>query len=218
MLPTISPKDSPLCLAISSAEILETVPAYCSLAVYLKPHRLPEKILPKLEAALKDSGVEQKTETARLYHIPVCYGGNFGPDLKEVCALHRLSSEKVIALHTRPVYMVFFLGFLPGFPYLSGLSEELYTPRKQTPRQQVEKGAVGIGGGQTGIYTVDSPGGWNIIGRSPLSFFNPANPEPALFSSGDRIKFFAVSEEEYARIASEVSNGNYKIKKEVYHD
>lgn len=136
-----------------------------------------------------------------IWEIPVCYNIEFGVDLEELSQEKGISVQKIIELHTKPLYTVYFIGFLPGFLYLGGLKAELHTPRKATPRLHVEQGSVAIGGVQTGIYPQDSAGGWNIIGKTLVSFFNPAKELPCFAKSGDKIKFVAVSLEEFMQFS-----------------
>ena len=144
--------------------------------------------------------------------IPVCYGGEFGPDLEHVAQFHDITPEEVVRLHTEPTYLIAMLGFLPGFAYLSGLNPDLETPRLEVPRVRIEAGAVGIGGAQTGIYPLPSPGGWQIIGRSPLRPYD-AEREPAfLYAAGDSIKFEAISPVEYAAIEAALQAGTYEYR------
>ncbi|MCG7379278.1 5-oxoprolinase subunit PxpB [Paenibacillus sp. ACRSA] len=133
----------------------------------------------------------------RTVTIPVCYGGEFGPDLEYVASVHALTPDEVIAIHTAGEYLVQMLGFAPGFPYLGGLSARIATPRRATPRLRVEAGTVGIGGEQTGIYPLATPGGWQCIGRTPIALFRPDNNPPSLLSAGDRVRFTPISIQEY---------------------
>ena len=121
--------------------------------------------------------------------IPVCYGGQYGPDLEDVAAHTGLSTEEGIVRHTSNTYLVYMMGFMPGFPYLGGLDKQLATPRKKTPRQIVIQGSVGIAGEQTGVYPLDSPGGWQLIGRTPLRLFAPTSEQPILLKSGQQVRF-----------------------------
>ena len=149
-----------------------------------------------------------------LFHIPVCYDKKFGLDLEIVSDEKKVSVEEIITLHTTPVYTVYFIGFLPGFLYLGGLDKRLQISRKITPRSRVEKGAVGIGENQTGIYPKSSPGGWQIIGNSPIEIFDKNSLPPCLISAGDKIKFYPVSREEYERIKIVVSVVKFQLKTE----
>ena len=197
-------------------DILEMVPAYHELALYLKPNNSAIALKPELEKTLLKISNAEVVKDCRVVTIPVCYEGNFALDLQAVAKFHNISTKRVVALHTKPIYRVSFLGFLPGFPYLSGLSKQLHTPRKDTPRQTIIAGSVGIGGKQTGVYPQDSPGGWNIIGKSPLQFFNPIHTPPALLQSGDSVKFVSISPEEYYNIATSVQAKNYTLEIEQY--
>jgi inhibitor of KinA len=128
-----------------------------------------------------------------MVEIPVCYGGDFGPDLASVAEHCGMSAPDVVALHSGAEYLVHAIGFTPGFPYLGGLHESLRTPRLDTPRQRVPAGSVAIGGSQTGVYPVDSPGGWQIIGRTPIALFRPHLTPAALLKPGDRVRFKVIS-------------------------
>jgi len=198
-------------------EIIETVPTYQSLAVYLKPE-INTRLFMDTLLGRKISVSEIASEMPQLVTIPVCYEPDYGIDILEVAAAKQRAVSEVIKLHTDPIYKVFFLGFLPGFPYLDGLNSKLSTPRRNSPRPQVEKGSVGIGGSQTGIYTIDSPGGWNIIGRTPLNFFDSTQLPPTQVNAGDYIKFQAITPTEYDLICVEVDAGTFEWRKEAYHD
>ncbi len=147
-----------------------------------------------------DAVLSEAASVERVVEIPVCYGGDFGPDLEEVAAWHRLTAEQVIRRHSRPVYRVYFLGFLPGFAYLGDLPRSLETPRRSSPRSSVPAGAVGIAGSQTGVYPLETPGGWQIIGRTPLRLFDPRREASALLSAGDRVKFVPMDADRYREL------------------
>ena len=176
----------------------EAVPAYTSLLVHYDPLRLDfsevvkqiEDILPRLEMAAAQS-------TARLVEIPVTYGGEYGPDLETVAIARGLSPEAVIQIHSQTEYLVYMIGFTPGFPYLGGLDERIATPRRESPRTLVPAGSVGIAGQQTGIYPLDSPGGWQILGRTPLDLFDPTREPPSLLTPGDRVRFVPVEPDKW---------------------
>lgn len=148
----------------------------------------------------------------RIWTIPVCYDPSFGIDLDDISSQNNLSVHDIINLHSRTTYTVYSIGFLPGFLYLGGLDERLYTPRKEQPRLQVPKGAVGIGGIQTGIYPMDSPGGWQIIGNSPISFFDPTNRQPCFAKAGDQIQFKPISLQEHSHITEAVQNKTFTLR------
>jgi len=141
----------------------------------------------------------------KLVEVPVLYGGNYGKDLQRVVQFSKLSESDIIQRHQTGNYLVYFLGFSPGFPYLGGMDQDLTTPRKQTPRKRVPQGSVAIAGGQTGIYPLSSPGGWNLIGRTPLKIFNISNPQNSLIQMGNKVQFKSISEDEYKRLKE--SNG-----------
>ncbi len=165
-----------------------------------------------LKELLRDANIENKKEK-ELFHVPVCYDLKFGMDLEYLSQEKKLSVEEIISLHTSPIYTVYFIGFLPGFLYLGGLDEKLHFPRKEQPRIKVEKGAVGIGEKQTGIYPQTSPGGWQIIGNSPVPLFDKNNIPPCLISAGSRIKFYAVDLGEHEKICEEVKAGKFELEK-----
>jgi len=180
--------------------VTEVIPTYRSLLIIYdpcgtNPAKL-QKTLKTLEARLD----EIKIPLPDTVEIPVCYGGDFGPDIEVVAESNNLTVAEVIKLHCRPEYLIYMVGFTPGFPFLGGLSEKLYTPRLETPRTFVPEGSVGIANNQTGIYPVASPGGWQLIGRTPVKLFAPGRRNPFLYQAGDRIKFSPISVEAYARI------------------
>ena len=152
-----------------------------------------------------------------LWKIPVCYDAVFGIDLKTISEEKNLPIEAIVKHHSQTIYTVYFIGFLPGFLYLGGLNETLYMPRKSTPRLKIEKGAVAIGGSQTGVYPSDSPGGWNIIGNSPIEFFNPKLKTPCFAKAGDHIIFQPISLSAYKNIKILVEAGVYQLDSEAYH-
>lgn len=153
-----------------------------------------------------------------LYNIPVCYNSHFGLDLEFLAKEKQCGIQDIIRWHTEATYIVYGIGFLPGFLYLGGLSSKLHSPRRNIPRLNVMKGAVGIGGEQTGIYPKDTPGGWHIIGNSPISFFNPDLMPPCFVKVGDRIRFFEVDLVTHKYILEEGRKGTYEIEREVWND
>jgi inhibitor of KinA len=194
-------------------QIVETVPAYCSLAVYLKYETDRNAFIAGLSLGTAQSENVQKKK--RTIYIPVCYDLEFGVDLPEMSQQLIMPVDEIIKRHKANEYTVYFLGFLPGFPYLGGLDPVLTVKRKQTPKAVVSAGSVGIAGNQTGIYTMDSPGGWNIIGRSPLQFFDVSKSKPNLIQAGDSIRFFPISKTEFQKIEMLDKQGNYRIKTET---
>lgn len=181
-----------------SGAIVEWVPTYCTVCVYYNPLKISlAKIKKILYESVKFNGAA-KGNSGTLHEIPVCYEDEFSPDMKNVCAHSGLSKEEVVAAHTSPVYTVYMLGFLPGFAYLGGMDERLETPRLEVPRVKIPAGSVAIGGRQTGVYPVDSPGGWQIIGRTNVKPYDVFRNPKILFRAGDKIKFRAVTKDEFA--------------------
>ncbi len=190
------------------AGVIEVAPAYTTVAVFFDPIQIikagaePARVIDWLHERIL-SALNFRSRRVRSMHeprsieIPVCYGADFGPDLEAVAQHAQLSATEVVDLHKDGKYRVACLGFTPGFPFLSGLSKKLETPRRATPRKEIPPGAVAIGGAQTGIYPLRSPGGWNIIGRTPVRLFDPAKDPPALLAAGDRVSFRSISREEF---------------------
>jgi inhibitor of KinA len=186
------------------AGIVDQVPAFASLVVHYDPERIGgdpaeppyERFVNALRDLLAHVG-DDELPPPRTKDIPVCYGGELGPDIEDVARQHGLEPKDVIRIHSAGSYLVYMVGFMPGFAYLGGLDERLVTPRRSSPRTAVPAGTVGIGGQQTGVYPLVSPGGWNLIGRTPLRIFDVAREEPALLATGDRVRFHAISLAEY---------------------
>ena len=177
--------------------MIEWVPSYTSVTVFYDPFISSYPQLCKILLQQLNQMKESVQDKPRTVTIPVCYGGEWGPDLDYVASEHGLTAEDVIAIHTSGDYLVHMIGFAPGFPYLGGLSEQIATPRRATPRLRVEAGTVGIGGKQTGIYPVDTPGGWQCIGRTPLRLFRPEENVPSLLAAGDRVRFEQITMQDY---------------------
>ena len=198
--PVINEKVRRMSLAIQAKikeGILETIPTYRSLLIIYHPMILPIKDLKKRCERIEEGLQEIPFPEPKLTRIPVVYGGSYGPDLGGVAAYHRISPEKVIQLHTSQPYLVYMIGFMPGYPYMGELPEELATPRLKTPRLLVPKGSVAIAQRQTGIYSMESPGGWQILGRTPVELFDPEKDPPALLQMGDLVQFYPISEKEF---------------------
>jgi inhibitor of KinA len=191
--------------------VIELASAYTSVAVFFDPivvdqasgrpgkmfDWLNEQIL-RVLAAGGDRGKRRKTNRAiHLIEIPVCYAPEFAPDLDDVARHAEVSTKEVVDLHSTPEYQVACIGFVPGFSFLTGLAKKLATPRRDTPRKEIPPGSVGIGGAQTGIYPLRSPGGWNLIGQTPLKLFDPQKDPPALLRAGDRVRFRPITREEF---------------------
>lgn len=177
--------------------IEETVPTFCSLTVYFDPLQLDGKALENTVLELLKGYKEGEKSTKRVFCIPVCYEGEYAPDMDDVCSLTGLSREEVIKIHCGTDYLIYMLGFLPGFPYLGGMDPRLEAPRLDSPRTAIPVGAVGIGGKQTGIYPLSSPGGWRLIGQTPVKVYDPDRQEPILYRAGDYIRFYPISAEEW---------------------
>ena len=189
-------------LALEQARVkgvLEAVPTYRSLAIYCDPLTIDRDALKAQVLSLYSSLEDLGDQTPRVVEIPTVYGGEYGPDLEFVARHSGLSRDEVGRLHSEPLYHVYMLGFIAGFPYLGDLAERLAVPRLSTPRLKVPAGSVGIGGRQTGIYPIESPGGWRIIGRTPLRLFDPSAEEPTVILPGDKVRFVRIEPHEYDR-------------------
>lgn len=190
--------------------VVELVPTFCSLMVVYDPciigyDELAGQVRGKLRGLVATTG-----GVHRVVKIPVCYGGDFGPDLADVAEHAGMSVDEVIAIHSGHDYLIDMLGFLPGFAYLGGLDERLHTPRLATPRTRIEPGAVGIGGAQTGVYPLASPGGWRIIGRTPVRPYDPDREPPILYAAGDYLRFVPITPQEFSLIETQVEAGTYE--------
>ncbi len=186
--------------------VREIIPTYRSILLVYDPATTTPKTLCPLIEQVENSLKNLDIKPARIVEIPVCYGKEFGPDIENVQKAHALTTDQVIQRHSTPAYLIYMVGFTPGFPFLGGLDATLYTPRLTTPRMHVPQGSVGIANNQTGMYPIASPGGWQIIGRTPLKLFAPNRSNPFLYKAGDKIKFIPISEREYARLAQEEEN------------
>ncbi|MGE7121563.1 5-oxoprolinase subunit PxpB [Peribacillus sp. NPDC046944] len=194
---------------------IECVPAFTNLTVYydalmiyneqkqkskeasISPYEFVQTIIEaKLQQVKKDKALDQRTIS-----LPVCYGGEFGPDLEHVARFNHLTTDEVIHIHSSGEYLAYMIGFAPGFPFLGGLSEKIATPRRRSPRMNIPKGAVGIAGMQTGVYPISTPGGWQLIGQTPSTLFLPNESPPSLLQAGDKVKFIPISSVEYKEIA-----------------
>ena len=184
--------------------LTDQVPAFASVVVHYDPARVPgastrtpyERMVEVLAAALAEARPESLAPT-RVVEIPVCYGGVFGPDLGDVAQHNHLEPDEVVRMHSSAEYLVYMVGFMPGFAYLGGLPHGIATPRRPSPRTAVPAGTVGIGGQQTGVYPLESPGGWNLVGRTPLKIFDIARDEPTLLATGDRVRFRPITAGEF---------------------
>jgi KipI family sensor histidine kinase inhibitor len=183
--------------------IVEVVPTYRSLLITYNPLLLPVEDLKKRLKRIEEGLQQAPLPEPKLTRIPAVYGGHYGPDLEEVARYHQISPEKVIQLHCSKPYLIYMIGFMPGYPYMGELPEELVTPRLKTPRLVVPKGSVAIAQRQTGIYSMESPGGWQILGRTPVELFDPGRDLPALLQMGDLVQFYQIGEKEFKEWHSE---------------
>ncbi len=176
------------------------VPAYRSLSIIYDPLATTPARLAEILHALEADSRAAEIAKAKVIPIPVCYGGEFGPDIGVVMEHTGLREDEIVAVHAFVDYPIYMIGFTPGFCYLGGLDRRLQTPRRKTPRTNLPAGSVGIAESQTGMYPIDSPGGWQIIGRTPLRLFAPARENPFLYEAGDRIRFVPIAEAEFGRL------------------
>jgi inhibitor of KinA len=197
--PRIDPATSGRVLALArtiaahhGGVVRDLVVGYCSLTLYFDPMAVDAEWLESaVRAAAGDVAETQDVEGAML-EVPVCYGGELGPDLADVARAARCSEAEVIALHTGRIYRVYLVGFVPGFPYMAAVDPRLALPRRASPRQKVPAGSVAIAAGQTGIYPAETPGGWHLIGRTPVKPYDPDRRQPFLFRPGDRVRFYPI--------------------------
>ncbi|MEO6566507.1 MAG: 5-oxoprolinase subunit PxpB [Casimicrobiaceae bacterium] len=182
--------------------VVDIVPGYTTVAIHYRPETFAAGTAPYqqfcgLIETMLASAIVDECGTTRLVEVPVCYGGEFGPDLPEVAAACGLAPDDLIALHAASPHIVYMLGFAPGFPYIGGLDRRLAVPRRATPRTKVPAGTVAIAGEQSAIYSLETPGGWNMIGRTPLTLFNPDADPPCLLQPGDEVRFVPISPQQY---------------------
>ena len=193
---------------------IECVPAFTNLTIFYNPLEVVAAVKKKekkefvspfevvssfLQSKLENEQAEKELDH-RTVSIPVCYGGEYGPDLEYVARHHNLTPEEVISIHSEGEYLAYMIGFAPGFPFLGGLSEKIATPRRPSPRTSIPAGSVGIAGMQTGVYPISTPGGWQLIGQTPIKLFLPEQNPPSLLQAGDIVKFEPISKEEYQEI------------------
>jgi inhibitor of KinA len=185
--------------------VLDVVPAYSSLSIHYQVPIIRQSVTEKtafeflkkaIEKELEQDFLQQKRQQRKI-GIPVCYSGSFAPDIEAIAIEKNISIEKLVQLHKDQLYSIYMIGFLPGFPYMGEVNDAIAVPRKKEPRANVPAGSVGIAGKQTGIYPIDSPGGWQIIGRTPLKIFDKEKSDPVLLQPGDEIQFYSITEDEF---------------------
>lgn len=196
--------------------VVDTIPGYKSLMIQYNPMQIPTENLETKLLEIKNDSSKQEPRKKRIVNIPVLYQGEYAPDLEFVAEHNNLKTEEVIQIHSETEYLVYMIGFTPGFPYLGGLSSKLSTPRMSTPRLKIEKGSVGIAETQTGIYPTTSPGGWRIIGRTPLLIFDTDNDPPSILSAGNYIRFYPIkNEKDFIKIQKLSEKREYEIDIEI---
>ena len=203
--PSVNARAIAVAEAIQAAGLVgvrDVVPTFRSVAIYFDPlHTGGDALIARVEA--EAARWSQEAEAARTpVRIPVCYGGDLGPDLGAVAEFSQLDEATVVALHTGRSYRVFMLGFVPGFAYLGSVDDRIAMPRRATPRVRVPPGSVGIAGVQTGIYPLETPGGWQLVGRTPIKPFDPDRAEPFLLKAGDTVEFYAIDRQQFNDVAS----------------
>jgi len=185
--------------------MVEYIPAFSTVTIFYNPMMIInhlnidtpiQYVCQQLHQILSHITINQHTEP-RVVEIPVCYGEEFGPDLETVASMNGLTTEDVISIHSSAEYTVYMIGFAPGFPYLGGMSEKIAAPRLPSPRLKIPERTVGIAGKQTGVYPIATPGGWQLIGRTPIKLFRPNDKVPSLLNAGDKVRFKPISYEEY---------------------
>lgn len=190
--------------------ILGVVPTYRSLTILYEPLRIPLATLrAQVLDCLKDDSVAAAAPEIRRWVVPVCYGGEFGEDLDAVALAHGMTPAEAIAVHSRPIYRIYMVGFLPGFAYLGGLDPRLHTPRRASPRPHTPAGSINIGGQQTAVASVAGPSGWHLLGRTPWRSFDPRRDAPCLFAPGDEVVFRPIDAAEYACIAEQAARPDF---------
>ena len=200
------------CMCLEKEDILgviEWIPTYTVVTIVYDPYYILYDTLKKRVESIQHQLSDIELPLAEVIYIPVLYGEEKGPDLKHVADLNGLDESEVISIHSGTDYLIYMMGFIPGFPYLGGMSDKIATPRLANPRALIPTGSVGVAGEQTGIYPMKSPGGWQIIGQTPINIYDPNQKKPILLQAGNYIRFFPITKAEFAAIEKEVDAGNY---------
>ncbi|RXT04934.1 5-oxoprolinase subunit PxpB [Ammoniphilus sp. CFH 90114] len=191
--------------------LVEYVPAFTTVTVFYDPLQFADdeqvsayKRVSDIMDSIMNQLKEEERGNFRVMEIPVCYGGRFGPDLEFVAEHNGLTPEEVVEIHTSGEYLVYMIGFAPGFPYIGGMSERIAAPRRPSPRLAIPAGSVGIAGKQTGVYPIETPGGWQLIGQTPLQLFRPLDSSPSLLQAGDQVRFVSVTEDEFLELKGDL--------------
>lgn len=187
--------------------MVEYVPAFTSVSVIYNPLDMKSESPYEVVKAILDNIISKldfsSADEEHIVKIPVCYGGEFGQDIEEVAEINNITVDEVIKIHSEGKYLVYMIGFAPGFPYLGGMSEKIAAPRRESPRTTIPAGSVGIAGMQTGVYPIETPGGWQLIGKTPLKLFDLKRNSKSLLKAGDIVKFYPISYEEYVQLKEE---------------
>lgn len=190
--------------------VTEVLPTYGSLLVFYNASVISYARLKKAIGRYRVSKAAKALQVKKTLLVPCLYGKEYGPDLEQMSAELALEQSEIMDIHQSADYKIYMLGFLPGFVYLGGLDKRIHMPRLDVPRTKIPAGSVGIGGNQTGVYPMESPGGWRLIGRTPLDFYNPDTDPPVLCHAGEYIRFVSITEKEYVAIRRDIKNGVYK--------
>ena len=191
--------------------IEEFVPSFRAVLIHYNPQILSYARMVRLVEAILEKNVHETVHKKRIVQIPVCYEGEYAPDIDFVAEHAGISVDKVVQIHTSKAYLIYMLGFQPGFPYLGGLDERIHTPRLASPRVKINAGSVGIGGTQTGLYPMESPGGWQIIGTTPVKCYNPGREKAIPYLAGDYIQFVPISQSEFSEIKEMDERGEFEF-------
>ncbi len=214
--PAINRRVHDFCHAVAKKAIvgvLECVPSYCVATVYYRPEIVGyDTLLKQLSTLLPNSTAPPHTETP-LIEIPVVYGGEFGPDLADIARRLSLTEDEVVARHSKHAYLCYMIGFMPGFPYLGELPGDLRLPRRESPRVRVPAGSVALADAQTGIYPQESPGGWHLIGRTPLRLFNPVADPPTIIQPGDFVQFVPIEVSQFHAADDDARQGKHSMRR-----